>query len=155
MSLVDSTRPLPSRETTMRIEGRSRRTYSGAVVAERWRQAAGSYLALFFLAAAAAPHHHINDLEDLLFDQRSDSGVIVQTVGIPAQPGTLCWDRFRLVEDVPCLACFLGDFVCAPVHAHVFVAVLTPLSRIEQAPGPAIPDLLPARSSSRAPPRPS
>jgi len=82
-----------------------------------WRAAAAFYVTAFLLAAAAAPNAHVNDLEDLLLDQPSDSGVVVETNAAFAasersgQPGL---DAFTIVDDVPCLACFGSDFVSVP-----------------------------------------
>jgi hypothetical protein len=116
------------------------------------RRTAGLYLAAFFLGVAAAPHRHLNGLEDLLFDQRSDSGVLVladgtETVGGPA------FDAARSHRDVPCLACFSGDFVAAPGPAVGFVAILTPLPNSGAPPEAAGPDPHLGETSSRAPPR--
>ena len=118
-----------------------------------WRRAASVYLALFFVAVAAAPHHHLNGLEDLLLDQRSDSGILAET---PASTGTaagaaLCSVHF--VRDIPCLACFTRDFFCAAASTIVFVS---PLERLELGDPPAdvsTPELLLGDTCSRGPPR--
>lgn len=118
----------------------------------RCRHAAGTYLTLFFLAVAAAPHHHLNGIEDILLDQRSDSGLIVQTRGPIGTANAPSLEPFRLIQDEPCLACFTGDFVCAPGTAIAFVATLAALP-IRPLPATlATPELLPAETSSRAPP---
>jgi hypothetical protein len=116
------------------------------------RKAAGLYLSVFFLAVVAAPHHHLNGLEDLLLDQRSDSGLLVQTNG---PVGTLAEPAFhssKIVQDIPCLACFTSDFVAATTSSFVLVASLTPLPHIPVPPLAATPELVPADTSSRAPP---
>jgi len=119
----------------------------------RWRQSAGIYLSLFFLAVAAAPHHHLNGIEDILLDQPSDSGLLTQVLGPRERSGAPALNPVRLVEDEPCLACFTGDFVCAPTAAVAFTATLTALAIRPSAPALAFPQLLPAETSSRAPPR--
>ncbi|HTD52747.1 MAG TPA: hypothetical protein VK780_06965 [Thermoanaerobaculia bacterium] len=119
----------------------------------RWRRAAASYLLLFFLAVAAAPHHHLNDLEDLLLDQRSDSGILVQTIDSADGNTTPEFHPARVVHDVSCLACFTRDFVCATTDSFLLVAILTPLPLVPTLPATATPALVPADASSRAPPR--
>jgi len=119
----------------------------------RCRRAAGLYLVLFFLAVAAAPHHHINDLEDLLLDQRSDSGILVQTLDSADMDAGLAFHPARVVHDVSCLACFTRDFVCATTDSFLLLAILTPLPLVPAPPDTATPALVPADASSRAPPR--
>ena len=116
------------------------------------RRIAGIYLSLFFLAVAAAPHHHLNGLEDLLLDQRSDSGILVLGDGAPSGPGP-AFDPARFHRDVPCLACFSGDFVAAPAPAVAFVAVFSPLPNPAPLPAAAVPEPAFPETSSRAPPR--
>jgi hypothetical protein len=124
-----------------------------AVTRTGWRRAASGYLVLFFVAVAAAPHHHLNGLEDLLLDQRSDSGILTET---PAYTGAaagaaLCSVHF--VKDIPCLACFTCDFFCAAASSIVFVSHL---ERLALGPPPAnvlTPELLLGDTSSRGPPR--
>jgi hypothetical protein len=118
----------------------------------RWRQLTGLYLVLFFVAVVAAPHHHINDLEDLLLDQRSDSGKLIQTTGRAGTAGAPAFNPVRVVDDVPCLACFTRDFVCATTNAFLLVAVLTPLPLAPGRPEVVVPELVPGDASSRAPP---
>ncbi len=117
------------------------------------RRAAGLYLVLFFLAVAGAPHRHINDLEDLLLDQRSDSGVLVQSVGTTARDAAPVFHPARVVHDVSCLACFTRDFVSAPTASIHFVPTLEPLPLLPDSPSAATPALLATETSSRAPPR--
>jgi hypothetical protein len=119
----------------------------------RCRQAAGFYLCLFFVAVAAAPHHHLNDLEDLLLDQMSDSGILVQTTGPLGTALAPAFNSSRMVRDVACLACFTRDFVAAPTASFLLVAVFSPLPLIPVPPLAATPALVPAETSSRAPPR--
>jgi len=117
-----------------------------------FRRATGIYLALFFLAVAAAPHHHINDLEDLLLDQRSDSGILVQTLDTASHGPSPVFHPARVVHDVSCLACFTRDFVSVTTASFFLVAALSPL---RWTPGPsamATPELVVADASSRAPP---
>jgi len=116
------------------------------------RRSVGLYLAAFFLAVAAAPHHHLNGVEDLLLDQRSDSGILVLAGGTPGGPGP-AFDAARFHRDEPCLACFSGDFVAAPAPAVVFVAVLSPLPNRGTLPAAAVPESHLPETSSRAPPR--
>jgi hypothetical protein len=118
----------------------------------RWRQITGLYLVLFFLAVVAAPHHHINDLEDLLLDQRSDSGKLIQTTGQAGTAGAPAFNPVRVVDDVPCLACFTRDFVSATTNPFLLVAVLAPLPLAPGRPAVVVPELIPSESSSRSPP---
>src|SRR5215470_14089466 len=76
----------------------------------RFGRGASTYLALFLLAVAAAPHQHLNDLEDLLLDQRSDSGVVAQTVGMARISENPTIQPVHVVQDIPCPACFTSDF---------------------------------------------
>ena len=118
----------------------------------RVRRSTAAYLVAFFLAVVAAPHHHLNGLEDLLLDQRSDSGLLVQTVGVPGTSRVPALNPFRLVHDVPCLACFTGDFVCAASAATQF---LPARDLVALAPAPnisGVAQLIPGDPSSRAPP---
>jgi hypothetical protein len=115
------------------------------------RRAAGIYLAVFFLAVVAVPHHHVNGVEDLLLDQRSDSGILALADETPGGPGP-AFDPVRFHRDVPCLACFSGDFVAAPAPAVAFVAVLSPLPNRRSLPAEAVPELHFSETSSRAPP---
>jgi hypothetical protein len=118
----------------------------------RWRRAAGLYLCLFFLAVAAAPHQHLNGLEDLLLDQRSDSGVLVQASGPPGTADAPALDASTVVRDIPCLACFTRDFVAAPQASFLLAASLTRLPLVPAPPLSATPELAPADTPSRAPP---
>jgi hypothetical protein len=116
------------------------------------RRSTAAYLVSFFLAVVAAPHHHLNGLEDLLLDQRSDSGLLVQTIGVPGTSHAPAINPFRVMHDVPCLACFTGDFVCAAAPAF---QLLPGDDRVALAPAPivsGVPQLVPADPSSRAPP---
>ena len=117
----------------------------------RVRGFVGAYLAAFFLVVAAAPHHHVNDAEDLLLDQRSDSGILVrvEAVSLDSRSGLI---PGRLDRDVPCLACFSGDFVAAPAPAIAFLATLTPLAAPSDSISLPTPRLLVLDTSSRAPP---
>ena len=76
------------------------------------RRSVGISLAAFFFAVAAAPHHHLNGVEDLLLDECSDSGILVLAEGTPGGRAPV-FDPARLHRDLPCLACFSGDFVAA------------------------------------------
>jgi hypothetical protein len=127
--------------------------YSSDMALIRWRRVAASYLVLFFLAVAAAPHRHINDLEDLLLDQRSDSGILVQALDSADRDAALAFHPVRVVHDVSCLACFTRDFVCATTGSFLLLAILTPLPLVPAQPATATPALVPADASSRAPPR--
>ena len=82
-----------------------------------FRNATAFYLTLFLLAVAAARHDHVNDLEDLLLDQPSDSGEVIETnpaFAAAERSGQTGLDAFAIVDDVPCLACFGSDFVSVP-----------------------------------------
>jgi len=122
-----------------------------SIIRSRCGRSASTYLALFFLAVAAAPHHHLNDLEDLLLDQRSNSGILVQVAGRVSEAPV--FQPIRLVSDVPCPACFTGDFVCAPPAAFLFAADLSLLPPLPSLPEVARPALLLTDAASRAPPR--
>jgi hypothetical protein len=122
------------------------------MTSSRWRRAAGLYLCLFFLAVAAAPHHHINGLEDLLLDQRSDSGILLQASGAPGTAVAPAFNASTVVRDVPCLACFTQDFVAATQATFLLVALLAPLPLVPARPPSATPALAPADAPSRAPP---
>jgi hypothetical protein len=63
------------------------------------------------------------------------------------------FDPARFHRDVPCLACFSGDFVAAPAPTVAFVAVLSPLSNRGTLPAAAVPEPHFTETSSRAPPR--
>jgi hypothetical protein len=118
----------------------------------KWLRATSTYLVLFFLSVAAAPHRHVNGLEDLLLDQPSDSGCVVEHGGPADGRGLPAYDSFWLVDDDPCLACFSSDFVAAPAPSMVFVARL---DRLAIRPDSALknsPDPLPQETPSRAPP---
>jgi len=126
--------------------------YSSDMALPRCRRAAASYLILFFLAVAAAPHRHLNDLEDLLLDQRSDSGILVQTLGTAAGEAAPSFHPARVVHDVSCLACFTRDFVSVTTASFLLVATLAPLPLVPGQPAAAMPELVPADATSRAPP---
>ncbi len=97
----------PGRGCGSRLSGAGRGFRTGG------RRSAGIGLIIFFLAVAVAPHRHVNGLEDLLFDQPSDSGVVVvETPFLKLDPAG--WNALTLVEDHPCLACFGSDFVSVP-----------------------------------------
>ncbi|HMF08003.1 MAG TPA: hypothetical protein VKJ00_02635 [Thermoanaerobaculia bacterium] len=124
-----------------------------AMAWNRMRRLVGVYFAFFFVAVAAAPHHHLNALQDLLLDQRSDSGDIVQPSDDEAAPVGAAICSARIVPDVPCAACFMGDFVCNSTASFLLVTGLEPLPHephLLELPAPA---LLPATATSRAPPR--
>jgi len=118
----------------------------------RVRRASAVHFTLFFLAVAAAPHHHLNGIEDLLLDQRSDSGLIAQTFGEAGTRQEPSLNAVRFARDFPCLACFGGDFVAALAPTIAFQATLVALSTPPVTPAFATPALLPAEPSSRAPP---
>jgi hypothetical protein len=117
-----------------------------------WRRAAAVYLTLFFLAVAAAPHHHLNGLEDLLLDQRSDSGLVVETDAFSGSSEIPAIGTFSLVPDSPCLACFSSDFVAAPGPVIQFTGRLERLSAPPVAYPQSDPDPAPRDTASRAPP---
>jgi len=76
------------------------------------------YLLGFFFSVALSPHTHLNDLDDLILGGPSNSGILLQAA--PSGEGPLEIDSTRLVDDIPCLACFHNDFVSGapfPVHS--------------------------------------
>src|SRR5262249_40080968 len=112
-----------------------------SIVRGRCGRPMSAYLVFFLVAVAAASHRHVNDLEDLLLDQRSDSGIVIQEVGTPNVPGDLAFQPIRLVRDVPCPACFAQDVVSTPTPVFLFLAdpaqlPLTP--SLADAPRPAL-----------------
>ena len=117
------------------------------------RRAGAIYFAFFFVLVAAAPHHHLNSIEDLLLDQRSDSGLVAQVSGPAGTRQEPALNAICFARDFPCLACFGGDFVAAATPIIAFSATLTPLSTPIVPPDAAAPSLLPAEAASRAPPR--
>jgi hypothetical protein len=119
----------------------------------RWRHTAAVHLALFFLAVAAAPHHHLNGIEDILLDQPSASNCVTQVLGPAAASGTWDLNPIRVVADEWCVACFTSDFVSSPPASFSFVMRPVPLPLQPAVPATAIPKLVPADPSSRAPPR--
>lgn len=127
--------------------------YWQLMTGSRLRRFTAAYLASFLLAVAAAPHHHLNGIEDLLLDQRSDSGLIAQVLGPAGTRQEPSVNAVRFARDFPCLACFGGDFVAAPTPVVAFTATLTPLSVPIVPSDSAAPALLPAEAASRAPPR--
>jgi len=100
---------------------------------------------------AAAPHHHINGLEDLLLDQRSDSGTVVEAPD-PGDAGVAI-APLRLEPDIPCLACFSRDFVSAPAPSVAFLPALFPLAPPPEPSPLGFPDRPSSETPSRAPPR--
>jgi hypothetical protein len=126
--------------------------YSQAMLWPGWRRATGVFLVLFFLAVTAAPHHHINGLEDLLLDQPSDSGMVIQ-IDAPFGCGDRsAWNAFSMVDDDPCPACFGNDFVWVPSQVFVSTPGLERLGIRADPISSADPPALPSEASSRAPP---
>lgn len=123
-----------------------------AMLPDGWRRATAIYLALFFVAAAAAPHHHINGFEDLLLDQPSDSGWVVEHDGPIGTRNAPAFDSFWLVDDDPCLACFSNDFVSVATAVFAFTPLLERLAIRLEPVSKTTPSALPHESSSRAPP---
>jgi hypothetical protein len=116
------------------------------------RRVAGTYLALFFVAVAVAPHHHVNGLEDILLDQPSDSGVVVETGSPAGTADAPAWTTFWFVDDDPCLACFNGDYVSAPPPTIGFTARLDRIASHEATLPSPVPPILAKDTPSRAPP---
>jgi hypothetical protein len=117
------------------------------------RGAASVYLAFFFLAVAAAPHRHLNDFEDLSLDQRSDSGIILQGAGPASLAEEPAFRPIRQLHDVPCLACFTSDFLCAPTTLFSFFADLGVRPSFPCLRDAAMPAPMLVEATSRAPPR--
>lgn len=115
---------------------------------QRWRHTAAIYLALFFFAVAAAPHHHLNGI-----DQPSSSGYVTQVLDPAPAHGTWGLHSICVVADEWCMACFTSDFVSVPPAPLSFVTRPVPLTLRAPATAGAIPKLVPADPSSRAPPR--
>lgn len=126
--------------------------YWRLMTGNRLRRSTAAYLVSFLLAVVAAPHHHLNGFEDLLLDQRSDSGLLVQTIGVPGTAKAPALNPFRVVHDVPCLACFTGDFVCAASAAIQFLPARDLVALVPPPDSSGVAQLVPADPSSRAPP---
>lgn len=123
---------------------------SGALRGSLPRRVGALYLLTFFLAAAAAPHRHRNDLDDLLSEGPSNSGILVE-----ARPGghegrTL--EGFRLVPDESCLACFQHDFPIGGTAAGPALPEPSPLIKFESILPSPYPALRARPGVSRAPP---
>jgi hypothetical protein len=118
----------------------------------RFKGGASAYLAFFFLAVSAAPHRHLNDLEDLLLDQRSDSGIILQGAGPASLTEEPAFQPIRLLHDVSCPACFASDFLCAPTALSLFLAGLSARPSFPCLPDAAMPAFMFVEAASRAPP---
>src|SRR5262245_10620326 len=116
------------------------------------RRAAGVFVSLFFLAVVAAPHGHLNGLEELVVDHWSDSGLLVQPNGPQGTAEAPAFHSSKILQDISCLACFTSDFVAATTSSFVLVASLAPLPLLPVPPLAATPELVPADTSSRAPP---
>jgi hypothetical protein len=119
-----------------------------------FRCGTSTYLALFLLAVAAAPHRHLNDLEDLSLDQRSDSGIILQGTGRASLAEGPALRPIRLLRDFACPACFTSDFLCAPTASFLFGAGLGVRPSCLCLADAAMPALPLVEAASRAPPRP-
>ena len=119
----------------------------------RCRRAVSVFLAIFFLAVAGAPHHHLDGLQDFLLDQPSDSGVVVAgSAGPSPSSGAPAWNGWRLIDDVPCPACFNNDFVSAISAAIVFRARLAGVTHDAIVRAQSPPPILAKDAPSRAPP---
>ena len=108
----------------------------------------------FFLAVAVAPHFHLNSLEDLISDDPSDSGIFIElTSPASPEPGP-AFRAARLVDDVPCLACFFDDFLSdtEPVSVYFLAPVLEPLATVDAYRPTAEPAAPPSPNQSRSPP---
>jgi hypothetical protein len=122
-------------------------------VSLRRRRLISVFLAIFFLAVAGAPHHHLDGLQDFLLDQPSDSGVVVAGCSNPpSSSGVPVLNGWRLIDDVPCPACFNNDFVSAISAAIVFRAPLVGATHVAVARTQAPPPVLAKDAPSRAPP---
>ncbi len=121
------------------------------MLSDRFRRIAATYLAVFYLAVAAAPHHHLNGLEDLLLDQKSDSGVVKIDSPVPLA-GSPAWSTFWFVRDDPCLACFNSDFVSAPSPSVCLTHRLERIGRYSAALIKLMPPAFSKETPSRAPP---
>lgn len=106
---------------------------------------------VFFLAVAAAPHRHLNPIEDLLSDGPSDSGLVLAQTA-PSEGGEPLVQPLRILDDDPCLACFLHDFVGAAAPVFVLSSPSTCLARIGTVSLPAIPEPATSIPASRSPP---
>ncbi|MDQ2870514.1 MAG: hypothetical protein M3S32_07225 [Acidobacteriota bacterium] len=117
-----------------------------------WRRATGIYLSLFFLAVTGARHQHVNGLEDLLLDQRSDSGQVLKFNDADFNMAGPVWSADRVVDDDPCLACFNNDFVSATSPIVVFTPHLERFDQSSRDPAERAPRALLRETPSRAPP---
>ena len=115
------------------------------------RGACAIYVLAFFAAVAFSTHRHTNDIEDLLTDGPSNSGVFFAS-NSPIDPGAEEWASATLVGDEPCLACFHNDFATEGISFLDFSPIFQP--NLIGSPGQALGLLsAPSRSaSSRGPP---
>ena len=118
----------------------------------RARRSASLYLLGFLLAVAVAPHRHLNSLADLLSEGRSDSGMFVEA-GLPDAGGGALIRPARLVDDDPCLACFLHDYAASAPTALVVDQTLTPRLEVPASRERSVPETVSESPASRSPPR--
>jgi hypothetical protein len=118
------------------------------------RRFAALYLLSFVGAVAVAPHRHLNSLEDLLCDGRSDSGIFVEARGSQDSGDEAQWRSARVIDDDPCLACFHHDFDSA-TEVIGFFEIDPRIDVLDRVSAPTWPSAPPApviSRSSRAPP---
>jgi hypothetical protein len=140
-----------NRDCTSKVKSGYR---SSAEERQPHRSAARDFLSLFLLgflfAVALSPHTHLNDLDDLILEGPSNSGILLQSA--PCGEGPLEIDSARLVDDIPCLACFHNDFVTGaplPVHSISRPGALAFPGRFAQG---DVSDLFHQSFASRSPP---
>jgi hypothetical protein len=122
------------------------------VVSRGLRRSASIFLASFFLAVVAAPHRHLNPIADLISNERSDSGVFIQILGDPVADGQTHWGAAALIDDDPCLACFMHDCVAKAACFFGFIPSFTFLQLPQRSTFVGIPGPRPRALTSRAPP---
>lgn len=116
------------------------------------RRMAATYVAGFFLVAAATPHHHLNPIEDLFSDDRSDSGVFALGSNATRPDVGPSLEPLRFLDDDPCLACFQHDFVSTAAAALLVCSPGGSLAQIDVAACAAVAELRARSASSRSPP---
>jgi hypothetical protein len=117
------------------------------------RRFAALYLLAFLGAVAVAPHRHLNSLEDLLCDGRSDSGFYLESSGPQDPADGLQLRTGRFIDDDACLACFHHDSVTELIGFLEIDPRIGLLDRVSAPTWPSAPPAPVISRSSRAPPR--
>ena|SRR5258706_7053422 len=133
---------------------RQTRGNSGRGLGSRARRWSSLYLLGFLLAVAATPHRHLNSIEDLVSEGRSDSGFFLETAP-PDAGGEARVQAARLVDDDPCLACFHHDYSASMSAVFVLDQAFTALRSVPAPPALGVPEPVFESPASRSPPGPA